>query len=175
MRLFVATLLSLCCACTAPGSVAWRSVGDSVDPPLRAVSGRQLRELVRGADADAVLVNVWATWCTSCREELPELLRLRQDYRQRGVAVVLLSGDFASERAAVLAALREHGVDFATYIKTGKDMELIEELQPEWSGALPASFVFARGGRMVEWWEGAADYARFAAALERSLAVDGGR
>ncbi len=136
---------------------------------MHPVSGGELLELVRSADASAVLVNVWATWCTTCREEFPDLLRLRRVYRERGLAVVFLSGDFPSEEDAALAFLHDLGVDFPTYLKSGKDMDLIEALHQDWSGGLPATFVYDSHGKLSEWWEGRVKYEVFAAAVERVL------
>jgi cytochrome c biogenesis protein CcmG/thiol:disulfide interchange protein DsbE len=36
-------------------------------------------------EGKVVVVNFWATWCTPCRDEQPELVRLSNDYRDRGV------------------------------------------------------------------------------------------
>ena len=40
-----------------------------------------------------VLLNVWATWCTSCREEMSDLAALHDAYAPRGVKVVAVSVD----------------------------------------------------------------------------------
>jgi len=171
-RGFIALMLSAIAACShvaTPDPAPTAAIAGE-DPELRLVGGRELRAELASADVDVVLLNVWATWCVTCREEFPDLLRLRRDYRDRGVAVEFLSGDFPSHSADVSAFLRELEVDFPTYLKAGKDMELIEALHPEWSGALPATFVFARGGAVVQWWEGAASYETFAAAVEAALA-----
>lgn len=40
-----------------------------------------------------VLVNVWATWCKPCRQELPELQRLHTEYGDRGFTVLGVSED----------------------------------------------------------------------------------
>ncbi|MFZ5788186.1 MAG: TlpA family protein disulfide reductase, partial [Acidobacteriota bacterium] len=49
-------------------------------------------------------------------------------------------------------------VDFPSLLKSGDDMDFIEGLEPRWSGSLPATFVYDRSGRLVEYWEGMADY-----------------
>ena len=120
----------------------------------------QVLAAVRAPGASAVVVNVWATWCMPCREEFPDLLRLRRSYRDRGLRLVLVSGDFPSERDAVLTFLAEQGVDFPTYLKEGSDMAFIEALEPRWSGALPATFVYDSSGQLVHFREGKASYER---------------
>ena len=40
-----------------------------------------------------VLLNIWATWCDPCREELPDLQALHARHEARGLTVVGLSTD----------------------------------------------------------------------------------
>ncbi|HXC51592.1 MAG TPA: TlpA disulfide reductase family protein [Candidatus Limnocylindrales bacterium] len=40
-----------------------------------------------------VLVNLWATWCPPCIEELPVLSRIASDYADRGLVVLGIAGD----------------------------------------------------------------------------------
>jgi thiol-disulfide isomerase/thioredoxin len=40
-----------------------------------------------------LLVNFWATWCSPCREEMPELSRLQEKYRAGGLAVIGIATD----------------------------------------------------------------------------------
>ncbi len=40
-----------------------------------------------------VLLNFWATWCGPCREELPELARVQEKYRRRGLAIIAVTVD----------------------------------------------------------------------------------
>lgn len=138
-------------------------------PPLLAGSADQVLAAVRAPGASAVLVSVWATWCLPCRAEFPDLLRLRRAYAERGVRVLLVSGDFASERPQVETFLREQGVDFPTYLKSGDDTEFIDAFDPDWSGALPATFLYDGHGRRRHSQLGAAGYATLEAQLKDVL------
>lgn len=40
-----------------------------------------------------IVVNFWATWCPPCREEMPELSHLQQQYQDRGLVVLGISTD----------------------------------------------------------------------------------
>ncbi|HEX3927720.1 MAG TPA: TlpA disulfide reductase family protein [Gemmatimonadales bacterium] len=66
-------------------------VGDVLAPyAMPSLSG----DTVRIAPHQALtLVNVWATWCTSCREEMADLDTLQHDYAPRGLRVVAVSVD----------------------------------------------------------------------------------
>ncbi|MEO8606220.1 MAG: TlpA disulfide reductase family protein, partial [bacterium] len=94
-------------------------------PPPSPATAAQVLDALKAAKQSVVVVNVWATWCVPCREELPELLRLRRDYKDRGVGLLLVSSDFSGELEQATAFLTEQGVDFPTYIKTGDDMQFI--------------------------------------------------
>src|SRR5438876_8541594 len=109
------------------------------------VDAHQLLARVRRGRARATLVNVWATWCGPCREEFPALLAIARDYRARGLDVMLVSADFDSAEAK--RYLDAQHVGFETFFRVGGDMSFIDQMNPRWSGALPASFVYDSTGR----------------------------
>jgi thiol:disulfide interchange protein len=134
---------------------------DTASIRIEPITGPQLLERVRASKAGASMVNVWATWCIPCREEFPELLRLRERWASRGLELILVSGDFDATLGEAKKFLAEHGVDFATYLKSGPDAEFIDTLDPAWSGALPATFVFDADGTRRHSLLGKASYETF--------------
>jgi thiol-disulfide isomerase/thioredoxin len=126
-------------------------------PQVLAASAPDILAEIRRSKSP-VVVNLWATWCTPCREEFPDLMRFYKDYKTRGVSLVLVSGDFSSDTEAAREFLASQGVDFRTYLKSGKDDEFINAFDPAWSGALPATFVYNDRGEKVHSFLGTVTY-----------------
>ena len=84
---------------------------------------------VRTPGAAAVLVNVWATWCAPCREEFPDLLHVARELAPKGLRLVLVSVDFAGARRRRATFLTSQGVDFPTFVRTGKDEAFVDGLE----------------------------------------------
>ena len=113
---------------------------------------------VKAPGAAAVLVNVWASWCEPCREEMPDLIRFYRDHRAQGLRLVLISADDDDQRAEVERILGALGFDGPAFIKHGNDMTFIDALDPRWKGALPATFLFDGRGTRNRSWLGAVTY-----------------
>lgn len=101
--------------------VAWTArdrllpVGAGTDVPpveLRHLDGVPVS--LSDYEGRVVLLNVWATWCLPCREEMPSMERLYQDFRGQGFEILAVSVDRpvgGEERAG--AALRRQIRAFA--------------------------------------------------------------
>jgi thiol-disulfide isomerase/thioredoxin len=50
-----------------------------------------------------VVMNLWASWCPPCREEMPDLQRLADAYRKDGVVVIGVDQGESPERAQLFA------------------------------------------------------------------------
>jgi hypothetical protein len=80
-----------------------------------------------------------------------------------------VSADFDDQLPEVRRFLARHGVRDTCFIKAQADMPFIDGVHREWSGALPATLLFDDNGRLLEFWEGGADSARFERALQTAL------
>jgi thiol-disulfide isomerase/thioredoxin len=123
-------------------------------PPILVANLQQVQEAIRKPGARAVLVNVWATFCEPCREEMPALLKVFRARQARGLRLVLISADDEDGRVEAQRVLGGLGVNFPTYLKTGDDMAFINGIDPRWTGALPASFLFDGQGQIRQFWPG---------------------
>ena len=114
------------------------------------VDTSEFRALLRAARGGSVLVNFWATWCVPCVEEFPDIQRLRDNYRARGLTVILVSLDRPADTATSVARfLRNHGEHSTVYIKkAGNDEAFINAVSSDWSGALPATAVYDASGAL---------------------------
>jgi len=127
-------------------------------PPPSPAGADQVLAEVRKPGAGAVLVNVWATWCAPCREEFPDLLHVARELGPKGLRLVLVSVDFPGDEQEAAKFLTSQGVDFPTFVRTGKDETFVDGLEPKWSGAIPATFLYDAKGTLVRFWEGKASY-----------------
>ena len=123
-------------------------------PPILVANLQQVQDAIRKPGARAVLVNVWATFCEPCREEMPALLRVFRAREARGLRLVLVSADDEENRVEAQRVLGGLGVNFPTYLKTGDDMAFINGIDQRWTGALPASFLFDGQGQIRQFWPG---------------------
>lgn len=85
-------------------------------PELAFEDGQGRKRALAGFRDKVVLLNVWATWCVPCREEMPALDRLQQKLGGADFEVLALSID-AGGAAAVKQFYEEIGIrSLAIYV-----------------------------------------------------------
>lgn len=102
MRLWLVALLAGLLPLPALSAVP---AENRVAPPfeIRAFDGTKFSaENTRGK---VVLLTFWATWCHSCREEMPALEKFYRAHRHEGLEVVAINVDDASDAARVKSVI----------------------------------------------------------------------
>lgn len=121
-------------------------VGDSLPAlSLPDLEGRPL-DLRQHAAGRPLLINVWASWCAPCVEEMPELARFAATQGDNGVQVLGLALDTAD---GVRGFLQRIPVDYPIVVETPGPRDASVQLGNT-QGLLPYSVLFDAQGRRVK-------------------------
>jgi len=174
--------IALCCA-ALPASAAATDPAKELDlikpnrqqpakdfkVPSLDGSGLRLKDL----KGKVVFLNLWATWCPPCKEEMPAMERLWRKYKDRGLVVIALSMDSGGVKAV------KPYIDHAKYTyPVGLDPKM-EVAQLYGARSLPSTFIIDRGGMLraialgPREWDGRAAYAYIETLLVETLLKDG--
>ncbi len=131
----------------------------------------EFNKLKTDSQGKVLLINFWATWCAPCVAEFPEFVKIDQDYRGKGVRTVAISTDEKSDiEPAVVPFLKKQKAQFESYLSDADDPQmLIDVVDKNWSGALPATFLFDKHGKLVFTKYGIIDREELLKALEAAL------
>jgi thiol-disulfide isomerase/thioredoxin len=134
---------------------------------LTPIDEAALQKLVASHKGKVVIVNFWATWCAPCREEMPRMLALERRHAANGVKLLLISADEPGDQVQAAQFLGAQKAPQPWYLKRSADDErFINSVDPKWSGALPAMFIYDRTGRRVRTWIGETDIKDIEAAIK---------
>jgi len=107
-RFLLFAMLAVLCGCYS-GSRPSR-IGSAA--PDFVVQDADRKVELRDFSGKIVVLNFWATWCAPCVEELPTLVELQQQFRDKGVTVIGVSVDVDAD--VYHRFLKEHKIDFLT-------------------------------------------------------------
>nr|WP_299069453.1 redoxin family protein [uncultured Allomuricauda sp.] len=125
---------------------------------LNEIDNEGVKELLANNTEKLKLINVWATWCGPCVREFPDLVKLQRMYGKKDFQFVSLSVDKMEIKDKVSKFLKEEQAAVENYIYSQDDLyELVELVDPNWSGALPYTLLVEPGGEKVYAYQGPFD------------------
>lgn len=156
-------------------SLAMASFGQSSAPraellnpkTVEAISADEFRQLIAHQRGNVVLVNFWATWCAPCIKEIPEIIRLQEKYKERGLRVIAVSMDEPEElEANVRPFVAKRFPGFVSYLCKESDHDKFASVvDPTWAEILPTNFLIDRNGKLKAALMGGKSYEEFEAAI----------
>lgn len=119
----------------------------TVMPPMEAIgfTGETLdgkKASLRDFLGKVVFLNFWASWCTSCREEMPAMEELYRAFKNKGFVVVAVN--VKESHAAVAAFSKELKVTYPIFLDPNGEVSV---LYGAW--ALPLTYLIDRQGVIV--------------------------
>lgn len=152
----------------------WLLLALALAPPklaLAPVDQAGYQKLIHAHARKVLLVDFWATWCEPCREEMPGLVKLAAANRPRGLDFIAISADLDKDLPKAEQFLRSIHAPLPSYYKhTTNDDDFINSIDHDWSGALPALFLYGRDGKLARKFIGETDTAALEAAIRKALA-----
>lgn len=118
------------------------------------LSGRVVRNTDARFRGKVVLVDVFGTWCPTCHDAAPTLVRLWQKYHARGLEIVGLAfevtGDTAADARQVRRYREKFGIEFPLLLAGTSDTDVAAAALPQLQGftAFPTTIFVGRDGRV---------------------------
>ena len=95
-------------------------------------------------DYDVTMINVWATWCKYCVEEMPEIEALYKELPDN-VNIITLCSDAATERETALEELSQVGATFTTI----ESNDELKEKVLSYVVGYPTTFFVDKDGKVI--------------------------
>lgn len=109
-----------------------------------------------------VLVNFFATWCPPCRKEIPELINLTKEYKDKNLVIIGISVDENGEEA-VLPFSQQVGFNYPVFLTT-------PELNSSFNiDAVPQIFIYDKAGKLVANLKGYVESSELKAMIDKLL------
>ena len=93
----------------------------------------------------AVLVNLWATWCPPCRAEMQSIEKVYNEYKDQGFTVLAVNMTYQDNQLEIMPFVNEQGLTFPILLDETGDMANAYQLK-----SLPSSYFINRDGMINE-------------------------
>jgi thiol-disulfide isomerase/thioredoxin len=123
------------------------------DAKLQTLDGGSLK-LSDYADK-VLIVNLWATWCGPCRQEMPELVKMSNEYKARGLIVLGVATTYNEHQGQdnVKKFVKDQNIPYKIIWDDGTLAgPLVQMVQGQ--SVIPQSFVISRDGKIVKHFQG---------------------
>ena len=115
----------------------------ALDTEMKGINGESIK--LSNYSGKVLLVNLWATWCGPCRNEIPELVRLHKEYQSRGVEMVGLTTE---DPIAAAETVQEFVRHFKMDYPVGWAPREVAVALMQGRGSIPQSLIVTRDGRI---------------------------
>lgn len=116
---------------------------------MTTLDGKPLK--LSDLEGKVVILNVWATWCGPCRKEIPDFIKIQEDYKERGVEVLgVTSEDERNTAESVKAFVKDYKINY----------KVVWVDQDGWgafllpTGAIPQTYIIGQDGRLLKKFRG---------------------
>jgi thiol-disulfide isomerase/thioredoxin len=130
-------------ALAASGALAQQQSGSTaMFPDLEFVGADGGAVKLSQLKGNVILLNVWATWCGPCREELPIVQRMYDKYSDRNFVVLAVNVD--AERKRVEPFLKRYNISLPIYYAAPEDAAQMTAM------GIPSTFILGPDRSLID-------------------------
>jgi thiol-disulfide isomerase/thioredoxin len=128
-------------------------------------------KIISSLKGEVVMVNFWATWCSPCRKEFPDLVKLFNTYKEKDFNLIFVSFDDESElESEVIPFLKKNNVDFKSYlVKMSNPDSIILSFDSNWEMGIPTTYLLNKEGERKWKALGSRKYEEFEAEVQKLI------
>ncbi len=108
------------------------------------------------------VINVWGTWCPPCRREIPDLVRVYSEYRDKGIEMVGLAVRDTPTKVRVFSS--QNDMDWVMLVADPRTMTTLGQIS-----GVPTTIFYDKEGNEVERFVGPRTYEVFKETFEKIL------
>ncbi len=131
----------------------------------------KIQDILSQSSDTTYIVNFWATWCKPCVTEIPHFEEVQKKFKDQNVRVVLVSMDFAKDLTTrVIPFVHQRQLSSEVWLLNEPDANRwIDKVDPEWSGAIPATLIVNNRKKKKVFFEQKLEYDRLVKELSDFL------
>jgi thiol-disulfide isomerase/thioredoxin len=143
-NIVMALLVAFVLVTLAPVFAAENFWVGKIPPEIKAYEWINTTKALKLADLKGkiVVVEFWATWCPPCRASIPHLIKMNNQYKDKGVVIIGLSSE---DRNTIVKFAQEIGMNYPVGIASTSGKEYMVN-------GIPHAVVVGKDGKVV--WEG---------------------
>jgi peroxiredoxin len=141
------TVLSMCCVMALCSGLAWGESGKALKPfTLKDLNLKKVN--LTDFRGKVVILNFFATWCSPCRTEIPELVKIFKENKEKGLVVLGISLDTDGPVQMIQRFVRDMKIPYPVLLG---DMDLADSYQ---ISGVPTTFILNREGKTHKRYDG---------------------
>ncbi len=128
---------------------------EEIKPNIKIIRLQEIETIITEKRQGITIINLWATWCPPCVEELPFFGNIYKNYPKDLVHLYLINIEGKENGKKVVEPfLKKKPLPCPVYLLEDGTPEMIEKtLKTQISGALPVTLIYNSKGKLVKKFE----------------------
>jgi thiol-disulfide isomerase/thioredoxin len=130
--------------------LAFAAAAVRAETPAEPVTAAELRSALDRERGRVLVVTLWATWCTPCLREIPDLLHLEAEMGLQNVRLIGIAVDDPTPGAREVEEFRrKYFPALRTFARRdGERDALASVIDPAWNEVVPTTYILDRSGKV---------------------------